>query len=312
MSWTRIVAMTRKEVLQIVRDPRSLLIILVIPLVQLLIFGYAVNLDVKHVPLCIYDRDGTQTSQDYLKHFQAIDYFNIVRVIGYRRSNRRPAAQARAKIAGRKASKPAPTKQLQPKTSREKVRAHRARMRKRGFRLVQMWLPNTRTKEFAEQAHSELLAIARSETEADDQAFIELGLVVEFARRGGTGKARTSRTLVAHRSVLQVKRGDIWTVAGGPDYVGKPRPAVVVQRNEFDATPSITVCPLSSTAVENVHARFAITPSELNGLELRSYALVDKLSTIPRSKVGRFIGRLDTKDLSLLNQRIALFLGLGD
>ncbi|MGA8010974.1 MAG: ABC transporter permease [Candidatus Acidiferrales bacterium] len=80
MSWARIVAMTRKEVLQIVRDPRSLLIILVIPLIQLLIFGYAVNLDVKHVPLCIYDRDGTQTSQDYLKHFQAVDYFNIVRV----------------------------------------------------------------------------------------------------------------------------------------------------------------------------------------------------------------------------------------
>jgi len=80
MSWTRIVAMTRKEVLQILRDPRSLLIILVIPLVQLFIFGYAVNLDVKHVPLCIYDRDGTQTSQDFLKHFQATDYFNIVRV----------------------------------------------------------------------------------------------------------------------------------------------------------------------------------------------------------------------------------------
>jgi ABC-2 type transport system permease protein len=80
MSWTRIVAMTRKEMLQIRRDPRSLLIILVIPLVQLFIFGYAVNLDVKHVPLCIYDRDGTQTSQDFLKHFQATDYFNIVRV----------------------------------------------------------------------------------------------------------------------------------------------------------------------------------------------------------------------------------------
>ena len=80
MNWTRIVAMTRKEMLQIRRDPRSLLIILVIPLVQLFIFGYAVNLDVKHVPLCIYDRDGTQTSQDLLKHFQATDYFNIVRI----------------------------------------------------------------------------------------------------------------------------------------------------------------------------------------------------------------------------------------
>jgi ABC-2 type transport system permease protein len=81
MSWTRIVAMARKEVLQILRDPRSLLIILVIPTVQLFIFGYAVNLDVKHIPLCIYDRDGTQTSQDFLKHFQATDYFNVVRVL---------------------------------------------------------------------------------------------------------------------------------------------------------------------------------------------------------------------------------------
>jgi len=80
MSWRRIVAITRKELLQIRRDPRSLLIILVIPIVQLVIFGYGVNLDVKHVPLCVYDRDGTQTSQDLLKHFEATDYFQIVRV----------------------------------------------------------------------------------------------------------------------------------------------------------------------------------------------------------------------------------------
>ncbi len=80
MSWRRIVAMSRKEMLQIRRDSRSLLIILVIPLVLLFIFGYGVNLDVKHVPLCVYDQDGTQASQDFLKHFQATDYFNIVRV----------------------------------------------------------------------------------------------------------------------------------------------------------------------------------------------------------------------------------------
>jgi len=80
MSWRRIVAMAYKEILQIRRDPRSLLIILVIPLVQLFIFGYAVNLDVRHIPLCVYDQGGTQTSQDLLKHFQATDYFNIVRV----------------------------------------------------------------------------------------------------------------------------------------------------------------------------------------------------------------------------------------
>ena len=80
MSWRRILAMTRKEVIQIRRDPRSLLIVVLMPLIQLFIYGYAVNLDVKHIPLCVYDRDGTQASQDMLKHFQATDYFNIVRV----------------------------------------------------------------------------------------------------------------------------------------------------------------------------------------------------------------------------------------
>jgi ABC-2 type transport system permease protein len=80
MKWQRVAAITRKEIIQILRDPRSLLIAFLMPLVQLLIYGYAVNLDVKHVPLCVYDRDGTQVSQDLLKHFQAINYFNIVRV----------------------------------------------------------------------------------------------------------------------------------------------------------------------------------------------------------------------------------------
>jgi ABC-2 type transport system permease protein len=80
MSLKRILAMTRKEVIQIWRDPLSLMIIILMPLIQLLIFGYAVNLDIKHIPLCVYDRDGTQTSQDLLKHFQATDYFDIVHV----------------------------------------------------------------------------------------------------------------------------------------------------------------------------------------------------------------------------------------
>jgi ABC-2 type transport system permease protein len=78
MSLRRILAMMRKEVIQIWRDPLSLMIIILLPLIQLLIFGYGVNVDIKHIPLCVYDRDGTQTSQDLLKHFQATDYFNIV------------------------------------------------------------------------------------------------------------------------------------------------------------------------------------------------------------------------------------------
>lgn len=60
-----------------------------------------------------------------------------------------------------------------PMSSRDKVQAYRARMRKRGFRLVQMWLPDTRTKEFAEQAHRASLAIAHSSHEAEDQAWVD-------------------------------------------------------------------------------------------------------------------------------------------
>lgn len=78
MSLRRIAAMMRKEFIQIRRDVRSLLIIFAIPLILLFIYGYAVNLDVKHVPLCVYDRDGSQESQDLLKGFQAAEYFDIV------------------------------------------------------------------------------------------------------------------------------------------------------------------------------------------------------------------------------------------
>ena len=78
MNYHRILAMMKKEVLQIRRDPRSLLIILLMPVLQLFIYGYALNLDVHHVPLCIYDEDGTQFSRDLVERFAATDYFNVV------------------------------------------------------------------------------------------------------------------------------------------------------------------------------------------------------------------------------------------
>ena len=78
MSLRRILAVMRKEVKQISRDARSLLIIFAIPLILLFIYGYAVNLDVQNVPLCVYDRDGSQQSQDLLKGFQSTAYFDVV------------------------------------------------------------------------------------------------------------------------------------------------------------------------------------------------------------------------------------------
>lgn len=92
-----------------------------------------------------------------------------------RRTNRTRGAAMRAKTTQRKTSKPkrSPGKSSRPQSSRDKVRAYRARMRARGLRLVQLWLPDTRTPEFAAQAHRDSLAIANSPTEREDQAFID-------------------------------------------------------------------------------------------------------------------------------------------
>ncbi|MBZ5573652.1 MAG: ABC transporter permease [Acidobacteriia bacterium] len=81
MSLTRFLAVARKEIVQILRDSRSLIIVLIMPVVLVLLFGYGVNLDLKHLPIYVYDRDGRQQSQDLLKRFQASDYFEIVRVV---------------------------------------------------------------------------------------------------------------------------------------------------------------------------------------------------------------------------------------
>lgn len=81
MSLTRFLAMANKEVVQILRDGRSLIIVVIMPVILVLLFGYGVNLDLKGLPVYVYDRDGSQQSQDLLKRFQASDYFHIVRVV---------------------------------------------------------------------------------------------------------------------------------------------------------------------------------------------------------------------------------------
>jgi mRNA interferase MazF len=107
-----------------------------------------------------------------------------------------------------------------------------------------------------------------------------------------------------------VKRGDIWSVAAGSGYAGKPRPVVIVQDDRFDATSSITVCAFTSALVDAPLLRLPVEPTPRNGLRLPSHLMVDKLTTIPRSKVGSQIGSLDPEDLVRLNQALIVFLGL--
>ena len=59
-----------------------------------------------------------------------------------------------------------------------------------------------------------------------------------------------------------MKRGEIWTAAGGKDYAGKPRPVVIVQDDSFDATESVTVCGFTSDPTDAPFARITVEPSE--------------------------------------------------
>ena len=81
MRWRRIRAIALKEAIQIRRDTRSLIIALFMPFMQMILLGYGVSLDIKHLPTCVYDREGSQNSQALLKHFQASEYFRIVSVL---------------------------------------------------------------------------------------------------------------------------------------------------------------------------------------------------------------------------------------
>ena len=107
-----------------------------------------------------------------------------------------------------------------------------------------------------------------------------------------------------------MRRGDIWTVAGGRDYAGKPRPVVVVQDDGFDATASITICAFTTDQTEAPLFRLPVQPSERNGLSAACRLMIDKITTVPKSKVGAPVGRLDDEDILRLNQAILVFLGL--
>jgi mRNA interferase MazF len=107
-----------------------------------------------------------------------------------------------------------------------------------------------------------------------------------------------------------MRRGEIWTAAGGSGYAGKPRLVVIVQDDRFDATASVTVCSFTTDPTDAPLFRLAIEPAAENGLEARSSLMVDKTTTVPRTRLGRHIGRLAAEDIARLNRAIAVFLGL--
>jgi mRNA interferase MazF len=107
-----------------------------------------------------------------------------------------------------------------------------------------------------------------------------------------------------------VKRGEVWTVAGGPDYLGKPRPALIIQDDAFDATASITICPFTTHGVDAPLMRLAVEPSPRNGLRLASQLMLDKITTVSKAKMEKRAGRLSDEDMVRVNRAVLVFLGL--
>ena len=107
-----------------------------------------------------------------------------------------------------------------------------------------------------------------------------------------------------------MRRGEIWTAADGKDYAGKPRPVVILQDDRFDKTASVTVYAFTTDPTDAPLFRLLIQPSAANGLRAASRLMVDKITTVPKAKIGARVGRLDDEDILRLNQAVIVFLGL--
>src|SRR5438552_957613 len=107
-----------------------------------------------------------------------------------------------------------------------------------------------------------------------------------------------------------MRRGEIWTAAGGKDYAGKPRPVVILQDDRFDMTDSITICAFTTDPVDVPLFRLPIAPDTGNGLRVGCRLMVDKITTVPKSKIGARIGRLADEDILRLNRAVVVFLGI--
>lgn len=106
-----------------------------------------------------------------------------------------------------------------------------------------------------------------------------------------------------------MRRGDLVTIAMQGDF-GKPRPALVIQSDQFDAHATVTVLLVSSTLIDAPLFRLTVDPTPENGLRSRSQVMADKAMTVRRDKVGGVIGRLDDDVMIAVNRALLLWIGL--
>ncbi len=106
-----------------------------------------------------------------------------------------------------------------------------------------------------------------------------------------------------------MKRGELYLASAGSGYVGKPRPVLIVQDDALANLESVVVCPLSSASPAREPLRIAVSAGDASGLDSASVIMVDKVSAVPRSKIGPRIGAVDAKDLRRVTRGLATLLG---
>ncbi len=108
---------------------------------------------------------------------------------------------------------------------------------------------------------------------------------------------------------MEVRRGDLVTIALSGHY-GKPRPALVVQADAFQALRTVTVLSLTSELHNWPLLRITVQPSRSNGLRKTSQVMIDMSATVPRTKVGQRIGHADAATMRAVDSALTLFMGL--
>lgn len=107
-----------------------------------------------------------------------------------------------------------------------------------------------------------------------------------------------------------MRRGELWTAAAGQGYAGKPRPVLIIQDDRFDATDSVTVCPLTTSSVAIPLLRIPLQPNQINNLATPCSVMLDKITTVLRSKLGHCIGRVSTTEMPHIERGMLVFLGM--
>lgn len=106
-----------------------------------------------------------------------------------------------------------------------------------------------------------------------------------------------------------MSRGDFVTIAMQGDF-GKPRPALIIQSDQFDKHATVTILPVSSTLTETPLFRITVQPSKSNGLQKPSQIMVDKAMTVKRDKLGIAFGSAGVEVMLEVGRCLALFLGI--